>query len=206
MNYFIFLLNSYKSALVKCCHQFTRIAKQNHSSFFPQVQHCNIRCMNGGSCSDDHCLCQKGYVGTHCGQRKYALWWTLVLCRRGGLRDRCWEFSVTAGTSLQLSRDHHRWTDNPKQCRSSTLDIHRKLFASLSFTLPWPPVWPPALALSRYRFLLFKKSIWQLFNPQTTHSTFSNCRAPECQLIYQCSHHHKPILEHSHLFEKKAQH
>ncbi|XP_013923451.1 PREDICTED: fibrillin-1-like [Thamnophis sirtalis] len=32
------------------------------------VQHCNIRCMNGGSCSDDHCLCQKGYTGTHCGQ------------------------------------------------------------------------------------------------------------------------------------------
>lgn len=28
--------------------------------------------MNGGSCSDDHCLCQKGYTGTHCGQRKYA--------------------------------------------------------------------------------------------------------------------------------------
>lgn len=27
--------------------------------------------MNGGSCSDDHCLCQKGYTGTHCGQRKY---------------------------------------------------------------------------------------------------------------------------------------
>ncbi|MXQ86173.1 hypothetical protein E5288_WYG006528 [Bos mutus] len=32
------------------------------------LQHCNIRCMNGGSCSDDHCLCQKGYIGTHCGQ------------------------------------------------------------------------------------------------------------------------------------------
>uniref|UniRef100_A0A672VBU7 Fibrillin-1 n=1 Tax=Strigops habroptila TaxID=2489341 RepID=A0A672VBU7_STRHB len=32
------------------------------------IQHCNIRCMNGGSCSDDHCLCQKGYTGTHCGQ------------------------------------------------------------------------------------------------------------------------------------------
>ncbi|KAG8505356.1 Fibrillin-1, partial [Galemys pyrenaicus] len=34
----------------------------------PVIQHCNIRCMNGGSCSDDHCLCQKGYIGTHCGQ------------------------------------------------------------------------------------------------------------------------------------------
>ncbi|ELK05439.1 Fibrillin-1 [Pteropus alecto] len=32
------------------------------------IQHCNIRCMNGGSCSDDHCICQKGYIGTHCGQ------------------------------------------------------------------------------------------------------------------------------------------
>lgn len=98
MNYFIFLLNNYKSSLVKCCHQCTHIAKRNHSSFFLQVQHCNIRCMNGGSCSDDHCLCQKGYIGTHCGQRKYALWWMLVLCRPGGLRDRCWEFSVMDGT------------------------------------------------------------------------------------------------------------
>ncbi|XP_073320826.1 fibrillin-1 isoform X2 [Pagrus major] len=32
------------------------------------VQNCNIRCMNGGSCAEDHCLCQKGYVGNHCGQ------------------------------------------------------------------------------------------------------------------------------------------
>uniref|UniRef100_A0A4W6C030 Fibrillin-1 n=1 Tax=Lates calcarifer TaxID=8187 RepID=A0A4W6C030_LATCA len=31
-------------------------------------QHCNIRCMNGGTCAEDHCLCQKGYVGNHCGQ------------------------------------------------------------------------------------------------------------------------------------------
>ena len=46
--------------------------KINYSFFlFPfQVQHCNIRCMNGGSCSDDHCVCPKGYIGTHCGQRK----------------------------------------------------------------------------------------------------------------------------------------
>lgn len=29
--------------------------------------------MNGGSCSDDHCICQKGYIGTHCGQRKYTI-------------------------------------------------------------------------------------------------------------------------------------
>ncbi|XP_041083035.1 fibrillin-1-like [Polyodon spathula] len=32
------------------------------------VQHCNIRCMNGGSCAEDQCLCQKGYTGNHCGQ------------------------------------------------------------------------------------------------------------------------------------------
>ncbi|CAM9994712.1 unnamed protein product [Lampetra fluviatilis] len=32
------------------------------------VQQCNIRCMNGGSCAEDHCLCQKGYNGAHCGQ------------------------------------------------------------------------------------------------------------------------------------------
>lgn len=36
----------------------------------PTVQNCNIRCMNGGTCAEDHCLCQKGYVGKHCGQRK----------------------------------------------------------------------------------------------------------------------------------------
>ncbi|MGH0185790.1 UNVERIFIED_CONTAM: hypothetical protein FKN15_019322 [Acipenser sinensis] len=29
---------------------------------------CNIRCMNGGSCAEDHCQCQKGYTGTYCGQ------------------------------------------------------------------------------------------------------------------------------------------
>ncbi|CAF94752.1 unnamed protein product, partial [Tetraodon nigroviridis] len=34
------------------------------------VQNCNIRCMNGGTCAEDHCLCQKGYIGKHCGQRK----------------------------------------------------------------------------------------------------------------------------------------
>ncbi|XP_048832997.1 fibrillin-2b isoform X7 [Brienomyrus brachyistius] len=32
------------------------------------VQSCNVRCMNGGSCSEDSCLCQKGYTGAHCGQ------------------------------------------------------------------------------------------------------------------------------------------
>lgn len=37
----------------------------------PTVQHCNIRCMNGGTCAEDNCLCQKGYIGNHCGQRKY---------------------------------------------------------------------------------------------------------------------------------------
>ncbi|CAM9897004.1 unnamed protein product [Lampetra planeri] len=32
------------------------------------ISQCNIRCMNGGSCADDHCSCGKGYTGTHCGQ------------------------------------------------------------------------------------------------------------------------------------------
>ncbi|MBN3310725.1 FBN2 protein, partial [Amia calva] len=32
------------------------------------IQQCNIRCMNGGSCAEDHCQCQKGYTGTYCGQ------------------------------------------------------------------------------------------------------------------------------------------
>ncbi|KAL7847601.1 hypothetical protein AOLI_G00223190 [Acnodon oligacanthus] len=31
-------------------------------------QQCSIRCMNGGMCEEDHCLCQKGYTGTYCGQ------------------------------------------------------------------------------------------------------------------------------------------
>uniref|UniRef100_A0AAQ5YTC0 Fibrillin 2b n=1 Tax=Amphiprion ocellaris TaxID=80972 RepID=A0AAQ5YTC0_AMPOC len=32
------------------------------------VQSCNVRCMNGGSCSEDSCSCTKGYTGSHCGQ------------------------------------------------------------------------------------------------------------------------------------------
>uniref|UniRef100_A0A8C3CZ55 Fibrillin-1 n=1 Tax=Cairina moschata TaxID=8855 RepID=A0A8C3CZ55_CAIMO len=32
------------------------------------TQQCSIRCMNGGTCADDRCQCQKGYVGTYCGQ------------------------------------------------------------------------------------------------------------------------------------------
>uniref|UniRef100_A0A673I3V1 Fibrillin-1-like n=1 Tax=Sinocyclocheilus rhinocerous TaxID=307959 RepID=A0A673I3V1_9TELE len=32
------------------------------------VQNCNIRCMNGGSCAEDQCLCQNGFSGAHCGQ------------------------------------------------------------------------------------------------------------------------------------------
>uniref|UniRef100_A0A8C0S2S7 Fibrillin 2 n=2 Tax=Canis lupus familiaris TaxID=9615 RepID=A0A8C0S2S7_CANLF len=32
------------------------------------LQQCNVRCMNGGTCADDHCQCQKGYIGTYCGQ------------------------------------------------------------------------------------------------------------------------------------------
>uniref|UniRef100_A0A803VCW3 Fibrillin 3 n=1 Tax=Ficedula albicollis TaxID=59894 RepID=A0A803VCW3_FICAL len=29
---------------------------------------CSVRCMNGGSCSEESCLCQKGFTGTYCGQ------------------------------------------------------------------------------------------------------------------------------------------
>uniref|UniRef100_P35556-2 Isoform 2 of Fibrillin-2 n=1 Tax=Homo sapiens TaxID=9606 RepID=P35556-2 len=32
------------------------------------IQQCSVRCMNGGTCADDHCQCQKGYIGTYCGQ------------------------------------------------------------------------------------------------------------------------------------------
>uniref|UniRef100_A0A670KEG4 Fibrillin 3 n=1 Tax=Podarcis muralis TaxID=64176 RepID=A0A670KEG4_PODMU len=32
------------------------------------LQSCNVRCMNGGSCNEEACLCQKGYTGTYCGQ------------------------------------------------------------------------------------------------------------------------------------------
>uniref|UniRef100_A0A3Q4HT08 Fibrillin 2b n=1 Tax=Neolamprologus brichardi TaxID=32507 RepID=A0A3Q4HT08_NEOBR len=32
------------------------------------VQSCNVRCMNGGSCTEDSCSCTKGYTGNHCGQ------------------------------------------------------------------------------------------------------------------------------------------
>uniref|UniRef100_A0A8C1IP79 Fibrillin 1 n=1 Tax=Cyprinus carpio TaxID=7962 RepID=A0A8C1IP79_CYPCA len=32
------------------------------------VQNCNIRCINGGTCAEDQCLCQKGFTGAHCGQ------------------------------------------------------------------------------------------------------------------------------------------
>ncbi|KAI4541427.1 hypothetical protein MG293_008569 [Ovis ammon polii] len=32
------------------------------------LQQCSVRCMNGGTCADDHCQCQKGYIGTYCGQ------------------------------------------------------------------------------------------------------------------------------------------
>ncbi|XP_064294038.1 fibrillin-2 isoform X2 [Phalacrocorax carbo] len=32
------------------------------------IQQCGIRCLNGGTCTDDRCQCQKGYVGTYCGQ------------------------------------------------------------------------------------------------------------------------------------------
>ncbi|XP_004949436.2 fibrillin-2 isoform X2 [Gallus gallus] len=32
------------------------------------TQQCSIRCMNGGTCADDRCQCQKGYIGVYCGQ------------------------------------------------------------------------------------------------------------------------------------------
>ncbi|XP_054664926.1 fibrillin-2 isoform X2 [Grus americana] len=32
------------------------------------IQQCSIRCMNGGTCTEDRCQCQKGYVGIYCGQ------------------------------------------------------------------------------------------------------------------------------------------
>ncbi|XP_039615423.1 fibrillin-2 isoform X1 [Polypterus senegalus] len=32
------------------------------------TQQCNIRCMNGGICSEEQCKCQKGYTGTYCSQ------------------------------------------------------------------------------------------------------------------------------------------
>lgn len=32
---------------------------------------CSVSCMNGGSCRGESCLCQRGYTGTVCGQRKY---------------------------------------------------------------------------------------------------------------------------------------
>uniref|UniRef100_A0A8L0DTR9 Fibrillin 2 n=1 Tax=Oncorhynchus mykiss TaxID=8022 RepID=A0A8L0DTR9_ONCMY len=32
------------------------------------TQQCNIRCMNGGLCAEDHCQCQKGFSGSYCGQ------------------------------------------------------------------------------------------------------------------------------------------
>ncbi|KAG9337036.1 hypothetical protein JZ751_029895, partial [Albula glossodonta] len=39
--------------------------KEGH---FDQFHHCNVRCMNGGSCVEEHCQCQTGYTGAHCGQ------------------------------------------------------------------------------------------------------------------------------------------
>ncbi|NWU86044.1 FBN2 protein, partial [Onychorhynchus coronatus] len=32
------------------------------------IQQCSIRCMNGGTCANGRCQCQKGFAGTHCGQ------------------------------------------------------------------------------------------------------------------------------------------
>ncbi|MGH0135014.1 UNVERIFIED_CONTAM: hypothetical protein FKN15_059778 [Acipenser sinensis] len=51
------------------------------------LQHCNIRCMNGGSCAEDQCLCQKGYTGNHCGQLQHCN----IRCMNGGScsEDQC---------------------------------------------------------------------------------------------------------------------
>uniref|UniRef100_A0A8C3JSM0 Fibrillin-2 n=1 Tax=Calidris pygmaea TaxID=425635 RepID=A0A8C3JSM0_9CHAR len=32
------------------------------------TQQCSVRCMNGGTCAEERCQCQKGYVGAYCGQ------------------------------------------------------------------------------------------------------------------------------------------
>ena len=53
-----------------CRRQFVALSC-NISPLFSTVQTCNVRCMNGGSCNEESCLCQKGYTGTYCGQRKY---------------------------------------------------------------------------------------------------------------------------------------
>lgn len=38
----------------------------------PAGSGCSVRCMNGGSCRGESCLCQRGYTGTVCGQREYS--------------------------------------------------------------------------------------------------------------------------------------
>lgn len=53
------------------CHRQFVALSSNISLLFSTVQTCNVRCMNGGSCNEESCLCQKGYTGTYCGQRKY---------------------------------------------------------------------------------------------------------------------------------------
>uniref|UniRef100_A0A663MPD5 Fibrillin 3 n=1 Tax=Athene cunicularia TaxID=194338 RepID=A0A663MPD5_ATHCN len=51
-----------------CSPPATVASSPNISPLFSTVQTCNVRCMNGGSCSEESCLCQKGYTGTYCGQ------------------------------------------------------------------------------------------------------------------------------------------
>lgn len=53
------------------CHGLFFALSSKTSLLFSTVQTCNVRCMNGGSCNEESCLCQKGYTGTYCGQRKY---------------------------------------------------------------------------------------------------------------------------------------
>uniref|UniRef100_A0A8C4Q1E3 Fibrillin-2-like n=1 Tax=Eptatretus burgeri TaxID=7764 RepID=A0A8C4Q1E3_EPTBU len=64
--------------------------------------HCNLRCMNGGSCHEDNCRCQKGYTGTHCGQPVCE-----KACQNGGRcigPNRC--ACVYGFTGVQCERDY----------------------------------------------------------------------------------------------------
>lgn len=98
---FYFLFKSLEINSCELLYSMCLSCKIKSFFFFPfQVQHCNIRCMNGGSCSDDHCICQKGYIGTHCGQRKSTIVINVLdvnlcrqicrqICRTKQYRDKC---------------------------------------------------------------------------------------------------------------------
>jgi len=32
---------------------------------------CAIKCLNGGTCQGNNCLCLPGFQGPYCGQRKF---------------------------------------------------------------------------------------------------------------------------------------